>query len=74
MKLINIDCPNCGCKIHVEPEQRKWGEWIEQLDNAGYPCYQCSKCGEYKLTTYNYCPDCGAYMGDNNYEFKILLQ
>lgn len=20
MKLIDIDCPNCGCKIHIEPE------------------------------------------------------
>lgn len=26
MRLIDINCPNCGCKIHVEPEPEP--QWI----------------------------------------------
>ncbi len=26
MELIDINCPNCGCKIHVEPEPEP--QWI----------------------------------------------
>ena len=35
MRLININCPNCGCKIHVESEQEKYNmnEW----------CYDCKE-------------------------------
>ncbi len=55
----------------IEPE-RKTGEWIgTEYDgyadgNSVYYEWKCSKCGciieEEGRPTYNYCPQCGAYM------------
>ena len=36
MRLININCPNCGCKIHVEPvPEPQWIPCSERLPEIG---------------------------------------
>ena len=64
MRLIDINCPNCGCKIHVEPERKK-GKWIDDCS-----CSVCHWIHENDdccvlLTDYKYCPNCGAKMEGN---------
>ena len=49
----------------------KHGHWVEQEheDWKWSKEYRCSECGKYRLVTnpfgreWNYCPNCGAYMG-----------
>ena len=44
------------------------GKWIkadsQQYFRKHYPCFTCSECGYRKDSqkTWNYCPNCGAYM------------
>lgn len=58
MRLIDINCPNCGCKIHVEPEQR-WIPCSERLpeveelvlvtdDSGGIKTVDVDRCGQYE--------------------------
>lgn len=61
MMLIDIDCPNCGCKIHIEPEQRK-GKWILYEEMRGFPDWKCSECGGSGRGDYYYCPWCATAM------------
>ena len=50
----------------------KHGHWVEQehCDWVYSKEYRCSECGKYRLMTnpfgreWNYCPNCGAYMGE----------
>ena len=65
MRILIDDLPS------AQPEQRKWGEWInitndESLDEE----YECSVCG-YELFYSNptkFCPNCGANMRGENDE------
>ena len=58
-------------RADVQPIRR--GHWIaENRDSRGYAdCYTCSNCQNYTYTytlmrdcEYDYCPNCGAKMGD----------
>ena len=78
-KWIDVACPNCGCKIHIEPE-RKTGRWeeieviAEAYDIAGVKTWaskmQCDQCGfstfaiEGCFSQYHFCPNCGASMSE----------
>jgi len=43
-------------------EERPKGEWITQYTNAPFTHYDCSICGNYMTTKFNFCPHCGAEM------------
>ena len=46
----------------VEVVHGRWGDPIKvDADNNGY---KCSECGEFGVPCWNYCPNCGARMGD----------
>ena len=55
----------------AEAAQRKHGEWI---DIGEYPYDKCSLCGCIvdSYEEWNYCPNCGAYMWDNNEDEEEL--
>lgn len=46
--LIDVTCPNCGCKIHVgssaKPERPR-GKWIRITQGNTQETYICSICG-----------------------------
>lgn len=56
----------------IEPERKK-GRWIMAVGTSGIRRSKCSECGKYYPhdpefpfnvpSEYNYCPNCGAYMG-----------
>ena len=44
----------------IEEKRGRWGEPFKvDADNNGY---KCSKCGEFGVPCWNYCPNCGAKM------------
>lgn len=57
----------------IEPERKK-GRWVKAVGTSGIRRSRCSECGKYYPhdtefpfnvpSGYNYCPNCGAYMGD----------
>lgn len=61
------------CATHGEPERLR-GKWIEDndigkwltIDDTGIKMKnKCNRCGRYVLNKENFCPDCGAYMEDD---------
>lgn len=50
----------------VEAESVKHGRWIPQPLN-GTHIWRCSKCETIGSPQWNYCPKCGAKMGDKLY-------
>ena len=53
------------------PSAEKTGKWkrIDYADEAnGYliPNYECSQCGYWSIEDYDYCPNCGARMVNEN--------
>ena len=46
-------------------EERKKGKWVHNPDPmAGEGYWYCSECGRDTYTCFDYCPNCGAKMGD----------
>ena len=56
MRLIDINCPNCGCKIHVEPEPEP--QWI--------PCSERLPDTTDFVLTINIVSQCGVYRFDGD--------
>ena len=61
----------------VDAEPVRHGKWIETEDNITFDTmYKCSECGEEFMlidgtptqNLYNYCPNCGAKMGESDNE------
>lgn len=49
----------------VQVPERKTGRWIDNSDGLiEGACNYCSVCGEYAIDLYDYCPNCGAKMGE----------
>lgn len=48
--------------------ERPSGEWVKdeitERNKRTYP-YKCNQCGCYHRAMYDYCPSCGAKMGEN---------
>lgn len=44
----------------------KYGKWFvdDDFDSSTFGCCKCLECGEWHHDKYNYCPDCGAKMGE----------
>ena len=49
--------------IDAQPE-RKTGKWIHQAKFGRIECDQCSSVYRNAFTPKNFCPNCGAYMGE----------
>lgn len=53
MRLIDIDCPNCGCKIHIESEiirceDCKHKPTLDEDGELNFPTYRCPcQCEDY---------------------------
>lgn len=59
---IDVACPNCGCKIHIEPEHKP-AHWIvyevANTEEEQPIAWQCPNCDEVVDCKYNFCPECG---------------
>lgn len=54
MRLIDINCPNCGCKIHVEPEpEPRWIPCSERLPEDGRQVLVYARSVHYALAKYD---------------------
>ena len=56
MELVDINCPNCGCKIHVEPEpEPQWIPCSERLpeESGTYIC-TCNDGANIRVSFFKY--------------------
>ena len=49
--------------------ERPQGKWIRTA-LYGETCYECNKCNRHQEHITNYCPSCGAYMIDEETEYR----
>ena len=57
---------SCITQLNLLPSaDRPSGEWIMQNEELKISDYRCSECGHYQDDKTDFCPNCGAKMGDD---------
>ena len=65
------------CAIEDLPSTERRGRWIFDIDNKGWSWdkpYMCDQCGEWVEKEFNFCPNCGALMVNEDEEMSKVSE